>query len=94
MRNELSATGAKLMSETDTETIVHLARSYLAEGMTTLEATHVALGRLEGAFALAFLFEVEADLLSCRTPWLTFGDRPWGWRDVCRLRCDCTGTHH
>lgn len=63
LRNKLSAAGAEFTSETDTETIVHLARSYLAEGMPLMEAVYATLGRLEGAFALAFLFEGEEDLL-------------------------------
>ncbi|MBM1222823.1 glutamine--fructose-6-phosphate transaminase (isomerizing) [Ponticoccus sp. SC2-23] len=63
LRDELTAAGANFTSDTDTETIVHLARSHLAEGMTPLDATHATLRRLEGAFALAFLFEGEEDLL-------------------------------
>jgi glucosamine--fructose-6-phosphate aminotransferase (isomerizing) len=63
LRDELRAAGAEFTSETDTETIVHLARSYLAEGMPALQAAHATLARLEGAFALAFLFEGEEDLL-------------------------------
>lgn len=63
LRDELTMAGAKFTSETDTETIVHLARSYLAEGMTPIEAAQTTLGRLEGALALAFLFEGEENLL-------------------------------
>lgn len=63
LRGELSAAGAKFRSETDTEIIVHLANKHLVEGMTPLAAAHATLRRLEGAFALAFLFEGEEDLL-------------------------------
>lgn len=63
LRGELSAAGAKFTSETDTEIIVHLANKHLVEGMTPLAAAHATLRRLEGAFALAFLFEGEEDLL-------------------------------
>ncbi len=63
LSNDLRAAGAEFTSETDTETIVHLARSYLVEGMPPVEAVHATLGRLEGSFALAFLFEGEEDLL-------------------------------
>lgn len=63
LRDELIAAGAKFTSETDTETIVHLANKYLADGMPPVAAAHATLGRLEGAFALAFLFEGEEDLL-------------------------------
>ena len=63
LRDELIAVGAKFTSETDTETIVHLANKHLADGMSPVAAAHATLGRLEGAFALAFLFEGEEDLL-------------------------------
>ncbi|NRP30891.1 MULTISPECIES: glutamine--fructose-6-phosphate transaminase (isomerizing) [unclassified Aliiroseovarius] len=63
LRDELIAAGVMFTSETDTETIVHLANKHLAEGMSPVAAAHATLGRLEGAFALAFLFEGEEDLL-------------------------------
>jgi glucosamine--fructose-6-phosphate aminotransferase (isomerizing) len=63
LRAELIAAGAKFTSETDTETIVHLANKHFADGMSPVAAAHATLGRLEGAFALAFLFEGEEDLL-------------------------------
>jgi glucosamine--fructose-6-phosphate aminotransferase (isomerizing) len=63
LRDELSRAGAKFTSETDTETIVQLANKYLTEGLSPMEAARATLGRLEGAFALAFLFEGEEDLL-------------------------------
>ena len=63
LRGELSTAGAKFTSETDTEIIVHLANKHLAEGITPLAAAQATLRRLEGAFALAFLFEGEEDLL-------------------------------
>lgn len=63
LREELSAEGAEFTSQTDTETIVHLASSYLDQGMSPLDAAHATLTRLDGAFALAFLFEGEEDLM-------------------------------
>lgn len=63
LRDALIAAGSRFTSETDTETIVHLANMHLAHGMSPLEAAHATLGRLEGAFALAFLFEGEENLL-------------------------------
>jgi len=63
LREELSTNGATFTSQTDTETIVHLACRYLDQGMTPLEAVQQALARLDGAFALAFLFEGEEDLM-------------------------------
>lgn len=63
LRFELQAGGARFTSETDTETIVHLAQVYLDQGMSQVEAARATLARLEGAFALAFLFDGEEDLL-------------------------------
>lgn len=63
LRAELSLNGAEFTSETDTETIVHLASGHLEQGMSPLGAVQATLGRLEGAFALAFLFEGEEDLM-------------------------------
>src|SRR5690606_11474410 len=50
-------------SETDTEVIAHLITSRLDSGMEPAAAVESALKRLEGAFALAVLFEGEDDLL-------------------------------
>ncbi|PWJ12449.1 glutamine--fructose-6-phosphate transaminase (isomerizing) [Jannaschia seohaensis] len=50
-------------SETDTETIVRLCESYLDQGMPPKEAAFTTVDRLEGAYALCFLFEGEDDLL-------------------------------
>ena len=63
LREELSTNGATFTSQTDTETIVHLASRYLEQGMAPLEAARQTLSRLDGAFALAFLFEGEEDLM-------------------------------
>jgi len=63
LRAELQAAGAYFSSETDTETIVHLTNAHLAQGLSPADAARATLERLEGAFALAFLFEDEDDLL-------------------------------
>ena len=55
--------GRAFESDTDTETIAHLCESYLDEGMTPREAAAETLKHLEGAFALAFLFDGEEDLI-------------------------------
>ena len=65
LRDELTTEGAQFSSETDTETIVHLASQYLEQGVSPVEAARSTLKRLEGAFALAFLFEGEEDLIIC-----------------------------
>ncbi len=63
LRDELSATGVVFETETDTETVVQLCMSYLDEGMTPVSAAAATINRLEGAYALCFLFEGEDDLL-------------------------------
>lgn len=63
LRDELAASGAQFSSETDTETIVHLTSRHLEQGMTPVQAARATLKRLEGAFALAFLFAGEDDLM-------------------------------
>jgi len=65
LREELTAQGAEFSSETDTETIVQLTSQYLEQGMTPVQAARAALKRLEGAFALAFVFDGEEDLIIC-----------------------------
>jgi glutamine---fructose-6-phosphate transaminase (isomerizing) len=63
LRQELERKGAKFGSETDTEVIAHLVTQEMANGRSPLEAVEASLPRLRGAFALAFLFEGENDLL-------------------------------
>jgi len=63
LREELEAAGLTPESETDTETVALLTRHHLDQGMSPTEAASATLGRLEGAFALAFLFEGEDDLM-------------------------------
>ena len=65
LRQQLEAQGAHFTSQTDTETIVQLASHFLDEGMTPTQAARETLRQLEGAFAVAFLFEGEADLIIC-----------------------------
>ncbi|MEO0767697.1 MAG: glutamine--fructose-6-phosphate transaminase (isomerizing) [Pseudomonadota bacterium] len=63
LRAELDAAGLKFQTETDTETVSLLTQHYMNGGMSPVDAAFAALDRLEGAFALAFLFEGEADLI-------------------------------
>ena len=63
LREELEKKGAKFRSETDTEVIAHLVTDEMKKGKTPVEAVKAALPRLRGAFALAFLFAGEEDLL-------------------------------
>ncbi|MGF1640129.1 MAG: glutamine--fructose-6-phosphate transaminase (isomerizing) [Rhodospirillales bacterium] len=63
LRRELTAKGCRFVTETDTEVVVHLISSELAAGRSPQEAVQAALGRLEGAFALAILFAGRDDLM-------------------------------
>jgi glutamine---fructose-6-phosphate transaminase (isomerizing) len=63
LRRELEADGAKFTTETDTEVIAHLVSSEMARGASPVDAVRAALPRLRGAFALAFLFAGEDNLL-------------------------------
>jgi glucosamine--fructose-6-phosphate aminotransferase (isomerizing) len=63
LRRELERKGAKFASETDTEVIAHLVSQELESGASPVEAVKAALPRLRGAFALAFLFAGEENLL-------------------------------
>src|SRR5271170_1565366 len=63
LRRELEAKGAKFATETDTEVIAHLVTEEMKRGASAAEAVRRALPRLRGAFALAFLFAGEDNLL-------------------------------
>jgi glucosamine--fructose-6-phosphate aminotransferase (isomerizing) len=63
LRRELEVQGAKFTTETDTEVIAHLVSAEMARGASPVEAVKAALPRLRGAFALAFLFAGEDNLL-------------------------------
>lgn len=55
LRDELSESGHRFTSDTDTEVIPHLIEQYRGEGLDLLEAVRCAAARLEGAYALAVL---------------------------------------
>jgi glucosamine--fructose-6-phosphate aminotransferase (isomerizing) len=61
LRAELS--GSNFESDTDTETVAQLCARYLAQGLTPRAAALATIARLEGAFALCFLFQGHDDLL-------------------------------
>jgi glucosamine--fructose-6-phosphate aminotransferase (isomerizing) len=63
LREELEKKGAAFGSETDTEVVAHLVTQELSKGHSPADAVAAALPRLRGAFALAFLFKGEEDLL-------------------------------
>ena len=63
LREELEQKGAQFGSDTDTEVVAHLVTDEMKKGRSPAEAVAAALPRLRGAFALAFLFEGEENLL-------------------------------
>jgi glutamine---fructose-6-phosphate transaminase (isomerizing) len=63
LRRELEQDGAKFATETDTEVIAHLVTAEINKGASPVDAVKTALPRLRGAFALAFLFAGEDNLL-------------------------------
>ncbi len=63
LRRELEAKGAKFETQTDSEVVAHLVTDELKRGATPVDAVRAALPRLRGAFALAFLFAGEDNLL-------------------------------
>ena len=63
LRTELEAAAYDFGTETDTETVAVLTHKFMDEGMGPIAAAMAAIDRLEGTFALAFLFEGEEDLI-------------------------------
>ena len=63
LKAELQAEGVVFTTETDTEVIAHLITRQLEKGLAPAEAVQETLGRLEGAFAIAVLFEGMDDLM-------------------------------
>jgi len=63
LRAELAKDGVEFVTETDTETVVLLTQKYMAEGLGPVDAATKTIARLHGAFALAFLFDGEDDLM-------------------------------
>ena len=63
LREKLVNDGAKFTSETDTEVVAHLVTAELKMGKPPIEAVRATLKQLRGAFALAFLFAGENDLM-------------------------------
>lgn len=63
LREELASHGVKFVTETDTETIALLTQHHINAGLGPVDAATKTLEQLEGAFALAFLFHGEDDLI-------------------------------
>jgi glucosamine--fructose-6-phosphate aminotransferase (isomerizing) len=63
LRAEALSKGYQPVTDTDTEVVALLVNAAMDEGLAPKEAVASVLPRLRGAFALAFLFEGESDLL-------------------------------
>ncbi len=63
LRDFLGAEGIGFETDTDTETVALLAQYYRDQGLSPADAAAQTIARLEGAYALCFLFDGEEDLL-------------------------------
>ncbi len=63
LRERLLKDGAKFGSETDTEVVAHLVTAEMNSGKSPVDAVAAALKQLRGAFALAFLFAGQDNLM-------------------------------
>ncbi|WP_334061309.1 glutamine--fructose-6-phosphate transaminase (isomerizing) [Limimaricola cinnabarinus] len=63
LREELAARGIGTSTDTDTETVALICQLHLDQRMPPREAAAATIAKLEGAYALCFLFEDEPDLL-------------------------------
>ncbi|MEA1938228.1 MAG: glutamine--fructose-6-phosphate transaminase (isomerizing), partial [Pseudomonadota bacterium] len=63
LKAELKAKGCVFASQTDTEIIAHLISDLLDTGLAPADAVASALKRLDGAFALAIVFNGHSDLM-------------------------------
>jgi glucosamine--fructose-6-phosphate aminotransferase (isomerizing) len=61
LRRELESKGFNFVSETDTETVVHLIDDCWLDGLDFIDVVRTAIGRLEGAYALGVISAVEPD---------------------------------
>ncbi|WP_282119167.1 glutamine--fructose-6-phosphate transaminase (isomerizing) [Ruegeria atlantica] len=63
LRAELAEHGIGFATETDTETVALMTEYYLKTGLSPVEAAFKTIDQLVGAFALAFLFDGQDDLI-------------------------------
>ena len=63
LREELSRHGIEPETETDSETVSLLTHHHMNQGLSPIDAAYKTIDQLEGAYALAFLFEGEDDLI-------------------------------
>ena len=63
LRQALQAGGRVFESETDSEVVAQLLDQKLSEGLSPVDAFEATLGELDGAFALAVIFQGEQGLM-------------------------------
>ncbi|MEM9138604.1 MAG: glutamine--fructose-6-phosphate transaminase (isomerizing) [Pseudomonadota bacterium] len=63
LREELAAAGRNFATDTDTEVVAQMVAQKMLEGMEPFDAVTATLERVEGAFALAFLFDGKENLM-------------------------------
>ena len=63
IKEELINKGYKFNSDTDTEVIIQLCSYYTNKGYNNKDAFFKTIGRLEGAFALCFMFKDDEEKL-------------------------------
>jgi glucosamine--fructose-6-phosphate aminotransferase (isomerizing) len=61
LKKELEAEGVRFLSQTDTETVVHLFERYIEKGMDPFEAFRRTVERLEGAYAILLISEAAPE---------------------------------
>ena len=66
LKATLTARGHAFETDTDTEAVVHLITDELQQGLAPVAAVQAALGKLQGAFALAIVFAGHDDLIAAR----------------------------
>ena len=63
LREELAGANASFETDTDTEMVVKLCEKLLKQGLKPVEAARQTVARLDGTYALCFLFGGHEDLL-------------------------------
>ena len=61
LKKELEAEGVRFLSQTDTETIVHLFEHFVNEGLDPFDAFRRTVERLEGAYAILLISEAAPE---------------------------------
>ncbi len=63
LRAELAEKGIANETDTDTETVALLVHAYMTDGDDAITAARKTIARLDGAYALCFLFDGQDDLI-------------------------------